>query len=363
MKSNSEKNNNEVNMSSASRANATADPLHNYSQLYDQTPENDLSSVRFHLPHESEQSATLAQQITGTAKEAVASATLSAAVGVNVIRSTHLPPEISYLIASYTREKTLATSPGENRGWEMCQLLGAENSLAEVRGYVIPFRRICNFARFDSISTQEGAAKTSFITDEEIIKIHPMRFLRNSPFLHPMTDWYRDLDENSPLWDRLHCEHVNTRLHAIAVTESGKHVILQQSGKSCVPTCVAMLVLDHAKAPNYRALQCINLASASQACEWMEQAGLVPLLTWIDNSQNTARILRDCLRENGPGVLSIDHPEIRGHVVILDEISETENTAIVRDPYHGWSLTIKLDSLLSWCDQHDYFLQVQHSQA
>lgn len=52
--------------------------------------------------------------------------------------------------------------------------------------------------------------------------------------------------------------------------------------------------------------------------------------------------------EKGPGMLSIYHPKINEHVVILDEISIIKNEAIIRDPFHGWMVTIDLSVLKTW---------------
>jgi hypothetical protein len=79
------------------------------------------------------------------------------------------------------------------------------------------------------------------------------------------------------------------------------------------------------------------------------------------DTNHLTEILLESIQNHGSGVLSIDHPEIRGHVIVLDQISKEENTAIIRDSFHGWALTIKLDSLLSWIHKGSYFLQIRSS--
>jgi hypothetical protein len=126
-----------------------------------------------------------------------------------------------------------------------------------------------------------------------------------------------------------------------------------------VPTCVAMLVLDHGRVPNFKAIKETNLANDSKAMNWIEEAGLKPKLTELIDKEKRGDVLSRCLVEHGPGILSVNHPEIGGHVIVLDAISKGENTAKIRDPFHGRSVTLKLDVLLSWVS--DYFLQIDSS--
>ncbi|MEI6242524.1 MAG: hypothetical protein WCP39_03860, partial [Chlamydiota bacterium] len=240
----------------------------------------------------------------------------------------------------------------ELKGWAKYQALLAENQQEGIRPFITPSRRVCGFSGVESIYTKSLIRNAVFITAEEIIKVHPMRFLSHSPFgtnSPDMEDWYPDLAENNSVWEEeILPALINIQLQAIAFTESNRHVILQQAGKSCVPTCIGMLVLDHKKTPNYKAIKETNLADNKQAIEWIKEAGLTPKMTEIPNVGNKAEFLVKCLQENGSGKLSIDHPEICGHGIVLDEISIENNTAMIRDPSHGWALTIKLNALLSW---------------
>ena len=60
----------------------------------------------------------------------------------------------------------------------------------------------------------------------------------------------------------------------------------------------------------------------------------------------------------GSGILSVGG-EIGGHVVVLDSFSMATNTAIIRDPFHGWSITISADSLLRRTSSGQDFIQVK----
>lgn len=233
-----------------------------------------------------------------------------------------------------------------------------ENQITAERGLITPKRRSCGFGLFDSIKNATLSTKTSFIKDEEIIGIHPMRFLRNSPFVNKVDlspgQHPKELDDI--IWNSLF-EGLDKQLHAIGVTEDGRHVILQQAVKSCVPSCVAMLVLDQRKTPNYEAIRMVSCATLERAIEWVEAAELVPVLTTIKEYEHPINTFQEAIQKNGPGVLQIIHPLIGGHAIILDEISTKTHSAIIRDPFHGWSVTIRLELLLSWIKVGSYFLQ------
>ena len=247
--------------------------------------------------------------------------------------------------------------PSQELGnWDKYCALMAENTKEKPRTFIIPARRVCNFGVTNSLNTIRLAKRTAFITDDEIIKVHPLQFLRNSPFMSESFKEYIDQyskNELKSLFDDL----INKELHAIAITENGKHVILQQAVKSCVPTCIGMLALDHGKPVNYEAIKIINLANQDDAIRWTKEAGLTPKITMLFTEINHEAILTQCLKENGPGMLAIDHPILGGHAIIVDSMSRDTNTANIRDPFHGWALTIRLDDLLSW--KPHYFLQIE----
>ncbi len=205
---------------------------------------------------------------------------------------------------------------------------------------------------------------TNFIGDEEILNVDTMQFLRKSPFFKP-TDSFsmrmlNKMDENDLSWKKkLDPKQWFKKIHAIALTKDGRHVILQQAPSSCVPTCVGMLVLDHERIPDYDAINNTNLANRDEAAQWIRKAGLTPYRTDLHLTSNVVDVLIKCLKKRGPGVLTIHESKVGRHVIVLDAISKETNTAVIRDSFHGWSLTIKLDALLSRIGHDEYFLQME----
>lgn len=198
------------------------------------------------------------------------------------------------------------------------------------REFVVPSRRYPPAGPMDSIVFDSNGRIRPLhfgtcVSNEEILEIHPMSFLI-SPF-NP--DQNTDADE----------------CNALALTKTGRHVILQQATRSCVPTAVAMLVLDNGGRPNFKRIQQICLATTEQAIHWLKEAGFKPKLSQIE-LENREQTFVELLQENGPGILGVIPPELGGHVIVLDAISLEKRTATIRDPYHGWMVTITLDALL-----------------
>ncbi len=252
------------------------------------------------------------------------------------------------------------------QGFKKFEALLDDNQPHEERELILPTRRVCGFGPFDSYPLQQRAQTTTFIIDSEICKIHPMRFIRKSPFVQPIDPdwktWWAQHEDNDPMWESL-WDGLHKELYAIGRTDRGKHVILQQAVKSCVPACVAMLVLDHGKIPDYKAIKMTCLANQIEAIRWVKNSELNPHVTIIQNPHDALEVLLEAIQYDGPGVLSINHPEIGGHVIVLDHISQEDKTAMIRDSFHGWAVTIKLYSLLSWISQNSYFLQIRSDRS
>lgn len=126
-------------------------------------------------------------------------------------------------------------------------------------------------------------------------------------------------------------------------TVHNKAIIQQQGVRGCTAAVAAMLILDYGKQPRLRELAYRNLGNAADIIRDIEHAGLTPAL--IAAPKNLAE-LRSILLANGPAITSIDDPEIHGHVIVVDEVSEDLSCVRLRDPYHGLEITVKADAFL-----------------
>ena len=255
-----------------------------------------------------------------------------------------------------------AAAPRLQTPFELYQELVADNFRSGEREFIVPQRRVCGPGGA-SMHTVEMSEHAIFIPENKIKFKHPMRFLRLSPFVSSITEedkeFYLSVSDTDAMWHPMLANFENQTLHAIGLTQNGRHVILQQGVKSCVPTCVGMLVLDHGGIPNYQAMINVNLANVDDAIAWVRNAGLTPLVTILANRESAEEPLLKAISENGSGVLAIDDQVIGGHVIVLDEVCLQSRSAIIRDSFHGWSLTIDLETLLSWIGHRAYFLQIR----
>jgi hypothetical protein len=180
-------------------------------------------------------------------------------------------------------------------------------------------------------------------------RIHPMR-LEGLSYRREVSKWEVDLD--------LFPAIIHFPSDAHGITADGKHVLMQQASRSCVPTAAAMLILDHKKEPDLKAVRITNLANSEDAEAWIKKAGLSSILSKVPK-ENVSQFLALKLKENGPGVLSISHPLLFNHVVVLDDISFEKNEVTVRDPFCGAMVTVQLNIFMQWVSSLDYFLQVK----
>jgi Papain-like cysteine protease AvrRpt2 len=216
-------------------------------------------------------------------------------------------------------------------------------------GYIIPKRRVCEFGQLASGLHRWQAEHTDFISPSERFGApYAMRFL-TTPFSitsESEIEEYRELEKTKPKFFlgavKELLEQNEKAKNAIGVTKDGRHVILQQAVASCVPTSVAMIVLDHGGKPNYESITGTHFADDDDAVNWIKEAGFSAKLTLLPVTDKI-RTLSKCLKENGPGVLSISGKDIGGHDIVLDAIED--EIATIRDPFHGWCIDIRLDVL------------------
>lgn len=172
----------------------------------------------------------------------------------------------------------------------------------------------------------------TFVSDEEILNVHPMKFV---PF------YFKNRDD------------------VLAQTRDGKNVLLQQALFSCAPTAVAMIALDQNGHPDIDSIGYGKITELDQELYWIKVAGFDPVVHKIQgNVVQKAEQLAEHLN-NGSGILHIFHPELKGHVVVLDEVVLKNNSVVIRDPYHGRKITMKLVPLMNWAQET--FIQLRVS--
>lgn len=127
-------------------------------------------------------------------------------------------------------------------------------------------------------------------------------------------------------------------------SENNKAIIQQQATRGCTAATSAMLIADHGKNPDVLELMSRNLGDTSNQVDDIKRAGLKPLIIEIDNSENQLNTLRKLIQKNGSAIIGISG-ELGGHVIVVDDISSDFKTARIREPYHGWEITVTGEAL------------------
>jgi hypothetical protein len=186
--------------------------------------------------------------------------------------------------------------------------------------YKRPERRYPPIRGNDTVFISPGGSyisvhgKAVFVTDGELIAVHPVK---------PIND-------------------------VVAVTKDGKHVVLQQAQRSCVPAAITCLALDLGGQPLYHEMRTKNLTSEEMELYFIQKAGFKPVLFQLKGDSLKKVDALTVLLAQGPGLLHISHDDLKGHVIVLDDLSLQKGTATFRDPYHGWMVTVKIGPFLRW---------------
>lgn len=124
-------------------------------------------------------------------------------------------------------------------------------------------------------------------------------------------------------------------------TKHGKAIIQQQGTRGCTAATAAMLIMDNGKKPDLRALESRNLGSDDVQIHDIQKAGL----TAIVNSADTLLELRNLIIQNDSCIVSVSG-KLGGHVLVVDKVSKDLSKIRLRDPYHGWEITVGSEAFL-----------------
>jgi len=174
------------------------------------------------------------------------------------------------------------------------------------------------------------------IPDYDLLQVHPLKFLK--------TDY-----ETNP--------------EMVAVAPCGRHVVLQQAIRACVPAAITMLALDLGGTPLYDFVLTKNLTSWEMELRMIAAAGFKAHVHRLPGKDSFAKAqILEKLLQKGPGLLHLSHTDLKGHVVVLDALSIQDNKMTWRDPYHGWMITARPSSMLDCvADAFIHFAPVKKS--
>jgi hypothetical protein len=175
-------------------------------------------------------------------------------------------------------------------------------------------------------SVHSAHGQTNVFSDDEILKIHS--FIRT--------------------------ESIGNRVMA-GFSEHGKAIIQQQGCRGCTAATTAMIIMDAGGKPDVFRLKRCNLGDEHTIRDDILRAGKKPRFLIEKNLQD----LRIQLLEGGSAIVSIHDSEVGGHSIVVDDVSSDLKEVRLRDPYHGWEITIKAAAfIMKWSIQHS-IIQIQ----
>lgn len=253
--------------------------------------------------------------------------------------------------------------------FEQYQNILKDNVSKTQREFIIPSRRQpCN-SGLDTDWKVERAKHDKFIDDVDIIEVHAMRFRRNSPFVKPLSQMTIDLLSShetintrsgtisrDSLWKEIIDENISQNLHAIAITKDNRHVVLQRGASVPFAACVLMILLDRKCGITNQIINSLEHANIEMSKTWLRDAGFLVETTQLKKDSDNLKILSDAVNKSGSLILILSHPHLHQHTIILDSINKDQ--CIIRDSFHGWSITIKTSLLLSYIGDYNEMTQI-----
>jgi hypothetical protein len=126
-------------------------------------------------------------------------------------------------------------------------------------------------------------------------------------------------------------------------TRNGKAIIQQQGTRACTAATAAMLIMDNGGTPDVSQLKSRNLGLDVDILRDLETARLGFIRQTVDT--NDLEWLRNLIRRGGSCIVSLTG-SLGQHSIVVDEVSDDLATVRLRDPYHGWEITVTREAFL-----------------
>jgi hypothetical protein len=149
------------------------------------------------------------------------------------------------------------------------------------------------------------------------------------------------------------CKQIDNWTLEVRYSQHGKAIIQQQSIYSCTAASSAMLIFDKGGTPNWNLLKTRGESQANIERDDIEQAGYNPIETKVKTLK--VESLRELILNNGSCIVNLP-----GHALVVDEVSEDLLTVRLRDPCHGWEITVNSAAFEREWDTCPYYLNSVH---
>src|SRR5579872_7468973 len=207
----------------------------------------------------------------------------------------------SILIRQYgsqgnVEEELASTQEFEDVPYSLSASLGLDE---EGEGYCLPALRYppvslrCDTVYFETdLNPVSVHGQEVFIEEQSILKKHVMLFIDCAPF--------------------------QATKKVVAIARNGKHIVWQQAIRSCVPTAISMIALDRGKL--FLAQEITGAVTNNTVMiEYIEKAGFKPVVHPLKgNEVEKVKALETLIARTGPGLLSVSHPDLNSHIIVLD---------------------------------------------
>lgn len=127
----------------------------------------------------------------------------------------------------------------------------------------------------------------------------------------------------------------------VSYTKHNKSIIQQGASRGCSAGAAAMLIMDNGKKPSISEITTRNLGNNESMLREIKNAGLKGIQTSVKNLSE----LRKAIIQNGSCIVHVN-VKLGSHFVVVDEVSEDLSQVRLRDPYHGWEITVTAKAFL-----------------
>jgi hypothetical protein len=104
-----------------------------------------------------------------------------------------------------------------------------------------------------------------------------------------------------------------------------------------------MMIADNGGAINPTALVNGVTSNTRVSVYELSKAGFTPVVTEVAAGDIAA--LSALIEKGGPAMIGAGDEVLGGHEIIVDHIDMQNQNAVIRDPWHGWSVRTTLDAL------------------
>jgi hypothetical protein len=136
----------------------------------------------------------------------------------------------------------------------------------------------------------------------------------------------------------------------IRVTCFRKAIIQQNSHLSAFSACLQMLIVDLDFATKRESIS-KNITTIDESLSEMTRLGFKGKLSIIPSSiQKQPALFMETLKHylflKGSLIIGVDCEDIGAHFIIVDSVSDCLKYLRIRDPYHGWEITVQRKALI-----------------